>query len=520
MAMFKIASSTITHLTHDSRTAQHGSCFFVLNPDHPNTHPHGSAAQSKKPCIDNQYHISQAIANGAVLLIAERDLAESIPTLVVPNVRKAMSLAAKRFNNDICDKMDIIAVIGTNGKTTTTHMMKHIIGSTAATIGTLGPGVLTTPDPIELHEFFAKMYADGIRTVCMEVSAHAIHYYKTFGIHFKAAIFTNITQDHLDFFPSFEAYAKTKMDFFTDPIQKAIIINTDDKYGKEIIQNYGKITQNHSNKVLENYSLNDITNLKLNITESTFTYQKQKFRINLPARFNVYNALACIKTARILGIPWKQIQKALSTLPQIRGRFNVIPVVKNATIIIDFAHTPDGLEKLLTAVRDLAPNHAITTVFGCGGNRDKTKREIMGKIAANLSDKIIITSDNPRYESPRAIMLQIEQGVKTAQHKNYTMVENRREAIRTAIENLLKNSVAYDYGKNSAVHVVEKDNPKLNLDSAAFVNFVGEVVVIAGRGGETHQEINGKLIEFCDEKVVKEYMYNYIKNHDTTQNRM
>ena len=429
-------------------------------------------------------HVIQAVARGAVLIVAEEKLEDiTIPQLTVPNVREFMSLAAKRFHDNVCDKMDIIAVVGTNGKTTCAHMLKHILGKNTGVIGTLGASIsyssfvirhssLTTPDPIELHEIFAQMYARGVRTVVMEVTAHAIHYHKVAGITFRAGIFTNITQDHLDFFENMEKYAETKVGFMTSEAIQTAIVNFDDPYGQQIAVNR---RENGEKAVL--YSISALPK----ILQTT------------APRFNVYNELACIYTALELRLKPRVIRKALKTMPQVPGRFNVYKTKNKVTAIIDYAHTPDALEKLLTAARELVKDEGrLVAVFGCGGNRDKSKREIMGSVAAKLSDYIVVTSDNPRDEPPMVIMLQIKAGIEThpvaatPRHpsilkgscsvgfyaENYCLIENREEAVRYAL-----------------------DNAK-----------AGDVVVIAGKGAETTQEIAGRFIPYNDSNIVKQYI--------------
>jgi len=442
---FKIAGAEVTHLTHDSRTVRAGSCFFALS---------GGTA-------NGTMYVRNAIAKGAAVIVTGEKLDEPVPQLVVPNVREFMALASKRFHGDVCDKMEIIAVVGTNGKTTCAHILKHILGNKAETIGTLGPGNLTTPDPIELHAIFADMYLRGVRHVVIEVSAHAIHYCKVAGINFRTAIFTNISQDHLDFFGTMEKYAQTKVGFFGSAVQTAVV-NADDPYGREIIAA-------HPNAL--KYSLVDAKGLKLAPVGSAFQYNGHRFNLNMAGQFNVYNALACILVAWDLGVRFTKIKRALKTLPPVPGRFNTFKTKSGATAIIDFAHTPDGLEKILASVREITAKDAkVICVFGCGGNRDKTKREIMGSIAARHSDFVVITSDNPRDEAPRAIMLQIEAGVKASTDK-YCLKEKRDEAVKYALE--------------MAQH--------------------GDMVVIAGKGAETTQEIAGKFIPYTDEHIVRQY---------------
>ena len=461
----------IASLHHDSRTVCAGGLFFAL---------HGTKTNGNK-------FIQQAIKNGAACIITERALVKCIvPQVVVPNVRKTMSLIAKTFYGNAVDDLKIIAVVGTNGKTTITHMLKHIIesgGEQCGVIGTLGiwygnkkvTGSMTTPDPIELHKVFAEMRDAGVKTVIMEASAHAISLHKLEGIVFEAAVFTNITRDHLDFFKTFEVYCQTKIDFFLNSeTVKTAVINTDDEFGQTIInKRIGKSI---------GYSLKNI-NVELFTRKSVFRVEEHTITLNMPARFNVSNALGCIAVSRNIGISYSQIKKALINLPQISGRFNTYSVKDGRTVvIIDYAHTPDGLDKLIQSVREIAPNGRIITVFGCGGNRDKAKRIIMGEISGRLSNYTIITSDNPRYEKPITIMYQIEKGIKraTPRHERelkYTLIVDRTEAINFALY---------------------KAKPE-------------DIVIIAGKGGETHMEIKGQKIEYNDENVIKKY--------DTTQTR-
>jgi len=417
----------IKELHFDSRKVTPGSLFF---------------------CLHGEKYAKDAAKNGAVCLVAEKRLkidgAEQIEQIIVPNVREAMSLMSKEFYGKRVDKMRVVGVVGTNGKTTCAHIMKHILETAGERVGIFGTlhGKLTTPDPIDLHRSFAEMYDDGIRTVVMEATAHAIHFKKLAGIKFEAVIFTNITQDHLDFFGTFENYANTKINFFLqgDHIKTAIV-NVDNEFGRRIVkERKGEFVP---------YSL-----------------EAGAIETNLLARFNAENVAACGTCARALGIGEEHIKAALTSIPQIPGRFNVFKV-GGVTVIIDYAHTPDGLENVILAVREFTTGK-IFTVFGCGGNRDKEKRPIMGGISARLSDFTVITTDNPRFERPLKIMKQIQKGFKAVKCKNFAMIKDRTEAICFAV------------GKASD----------------------GDVVIIAGKGGETHTETRGKMIEYTDEFVV------------------
>lgn len=448
LGYYEIKETEITALHHDSREAAHGSMFFCLE---------GTRVSGAKFAVE-------AVKNGALCLVAEKWL-EDIPVvqIIVPNVREAMSLIAKAFYGNKVDEMRIVGVVGTNGKTTCTHILRHILEVASEKVGVIGTlGIwfgkrrvgfgLTTPDPIHLHRIFAQMHDDGIHIVVMEASAHAIHFKKLAGIAFEIVIFTNLTQDHLDFFGTFENYSNTKIGFFLTNSIRTAVINTDNEFGRRILnERKGKSVE---------YALRDV---KLFPNKSIID---NEFEVNLPARFNAENTLGCVTAAKMLGVIPEKIKEAVRTIPRITGRFNVFNVA-GTTVVIDYAHTPDGLEKIISAVREFAPKKIIT-VFGCGGNRDKAKRQIMGKIAARLSDFTVVTSDNPRFERPSSIMKQIRKGFKIGKNKNFVMIVDRETAIKFAL------------GKAQ----------------------VDDIIIIAGKGGETHTEIKGKLIEYTDESVI------------------
>jgi UDP-N-acetylmuramoyl-L-alanyl-D-glutamate--2,6-diaminopimelate ligase len=398
--------------------------------------------------------VKEAVDNGAICLVVEKYLEFDVEQIIVPDVREAMGQFAKEFYGAKVDEMRVVGVVGTNGKTTCAHIMKHIFETAGEEVGILGTlhGKLTTPDPIDLHKAFAKMYDDGIRTVVMEATAHAIHFKKLTGITFEAVIFTNITQDHLDFFGTFENYANTKINFFLqgDHIKTAIV-NIDNEFGQRIIK-------------------------ERKAKSIPYSLEYNKFETNLLARFNAENVAGCGTCARALGISEDHIKAALISVPQIPGRFNVYKVGE-VTAIVDFAHSPDGLEKIILAVREFAKGKIIT-VFGCGGNRDKEKRPIMGEISARLSDFTVITSDNPRFERPIAIMKQIRKGFRAVKCKNFIMIKDRADAICLALE------LAED----------------------------GDVVIVAGKGGETHTEIKGKMIEYTDSFVITTHINFGLRN--------
>lgn len=474
----------VTGLYHDSRKVQPGGLYFALR--------------------DNRY-VAEAIQNGATVIVTN-DITVVVPDFVtkiyVPNVRRTMSLVAKEFYGNIVDKMRITGVVGTNGKTTTSYILRHILeratGKNVGLIGTNGifnagknwQGItnLTTPDPIDLHRAMACMYQNGVRDVVMEVSAHAIFYDKIAGINFTGVIFTNITQDHLDFFQTFEAYKNTKINFFKGFQNGVIVLNSDDKYASEVLDALkGKSTVTTVGYSLEKkdsigtdvWALGDEVNLTVTGTDFSLTDFGQ-CRLSLPGLYNVYNAVAGALLCRQYGISIETIKEALATMTDVPGRFNLYQV-KGVNAIIDYAHTPDGLSKLLQNARAImAGKGRLLVVFGCGGDRDRTKRGIMGEIAYRLADYVVITSDNPRTENPDAIIDEIERGIITKNttnlcqyldgesEKRYTRITDRTQAINFAMAKAQ----------------------------------VGDLVVIAGKGHEDYMEINHEKIPYMDSKVL------------------
>lgn len=444
---------------------------------------------------DGHKFIQDAIANGAKVVVVEDDtvlpdsffMHTGVVKIVVGNSRKALALISANYCKHPADKLKIIGVTGTNGKTTTTHIIKSLFeaeqNNNIGLIGTIEnkigdeviPSQLTTPESLELHKMFLKMAEAKCNTVAMEVSSHALHQNRVYGINFAAGVFTNLTQDHLDYHGSMEEYFKAKKILFANLDENAFAItNMDDEYGLQIVES--------CRAKLITYGMNagaDVSaeNIELLPTSTKFTvnYRGDKFDIETPfvGKFNVYNILAAITTALVFGIKISSIQQSLATLQPVRGRFENIVSPKGWRAIVDYAHTPDALMKCLLAIRDLlskqkVPNGKIITVFGAGGDRDKTKRPIMGKIASELSDVVIITSDNPRSEDPYKIIADIAEGI----NNNFGFLQevDRRLAIAKAVE------LATD----------------------------GDVVFIAGKGHEDYQIIGNKKNHFSDREVVEE----------------
>ena len=435
--------------------------------------------------FDGHEYVKQALNYGAVAIVCEREIETPLTQIIVENSRLAMSKIASNFYGNVDKKMKLVAVIGTNGKTTTSHLIYNVLKNSSikcGLIGTLGTYYkdkfiepsLTTPDPIELHKTFFEMYNAGVKTVVMEVSAHAIFLDKVKNIEFFCAVFTNFSQDHLDFFSDMENYKRAKLKFFKENKCKYVIVNSDDKVGREILD----IREDAYSYGMDNPA--DVFAINVNCKQKKSTFFINLFdyvsqvELNMLGFFNVYNALACSSVCYLLGEKPEKIIKALANIKGVDGRLERI-YSKDFDVIIDYAHTPDGLNKTLLAVRPLVNNRLIC-VFGCGGNRDQTKRSLMGKISGSLADFTIITSDNPRYEEPMEIITQIEKGI-IEKTKRYLLVEDREDAIKYALDIAVK----------------------------------GDIILIAGKGSEKYQEVLGIKKLYNDKDTVIEYLRS-IKN--------
>lgn len=412
----------------------------------------------------------QALDKGATTCLCEEK--NNDKDIVTGDIRKAYSLLSKNFYNSASDKLKIIAVTGTNGKTTTTHIIANILsllGKKVGIIGTLGAGLFgekkdtgfTTPDPEILHKIFEKLYRQGVEYVVMEASAHAIELKKLYGIKFECVLFLNLTQDHLDFFGDMQNYYSAKKKLFDKFYTQKAVICVDNLYGKMLkneIDIPHKIFSTGGEK--SDFLATDVN---CNQKGISFNLDGKKYFCPLFGKFNVENTLGAICVLKEIGISDLQIISALKNIQEVEGRFNKIDF-RGASIIVDFAHTPDGLEKILSAVKNMDYNR-IVCVFGCGGNRDKKKRPIMGSVVEKYSDVTIVTSDNPRFEEPTKIIQDIEMGMK----KNHYAIENRSEAIAFAISVLKEN----------------------------------DCLIIAGKGGEKEQIIGDKHLPYNDFEAIK-----------------
>lgn len=458
----------IKDITIDSRKVKNGTLFFCIRGFNTDGHDYAVSAVDK----------------GAAAIVCEREINQinsNIPVIIVESSRCALADITERFYDFPSRKFNLIGVTGTNGKTSTTYFMESILKEHNRKTGVIGTveirigneklemnlATSTTPDTVELNMLFDKMAYENVTDVVMEVSSHSLELEKVRGCDFDIGIFTNLTQDHLDLHKTMENYCNAKAKLFK--MCKIGIINIDDKYSNKIIE--------ESNCNIMTYSIDKASDLQaLNIqyymdrVKFDVKYKEKMipFELMVPGRFSVYNALAVIAASISMNIPTNIIQKGISNIKGVPGRIQNIPNDKGFNVIVDYAHTPDGVENIIKAVREFT-NGRIITVFGCGGDRDKKKRPIMGEISAKLSDYTILTSDNPRSEEPIDILRDIEIGVQPITD-NYEMIADRREAIYKAVNMAMKN----------------------------------DSVIIAGKGHEDYEIFKDKTIHFDDLEVAKE----------------
>lgn len=452
----------ISGIAYDSRNVKPGYLFVAI----------------KGFETDGHKYIESAVKNGAAAVLGEDECSCPCTYIRTQNSRKALALCGANFYNHPEKQLKIIGITGTNGKTTTTYLIRQILmlkGIRCDLIGTnqiiIGDEEIessrTTPESLDLFEIFGKMAASGGEYVVMEVSSHSLELDRVYGVTFETAVLTNITQDHLDFHKTMENYAAAKAKLFK--MSKSAAVNKDDKYADIILSAANCETTTYSID-----SPSDIRATNLNMSERGVIFgvnikgQTREMRLGIPGKFSVYNALAAICACKNIGIDITDIEKGLVLAKSVKGRIEVVHTNTPYTIIIDYAHTPDGLVNIINAVRAFAKKRVIT-VFGCGGNRDASKRPKMGQIAEELSDIAIVTSDNPRCEEPSAIINDILAGMKK---DNHIVVENRKEAISYAMD-------------------IAQEN---------------DIIILAGKGHETYQEIEHIKYDFDERKVVKEIL--------------
>ena len=452
----------VTSLACDTSQVKGGCLFFCLK-----GHRH-----------DGHDFFRKAIGDGAVAIVCEKPLETQALQIVVEDVRSVMGIAAKNFYDSSVDRLKVISIVGTNGKTSTSYVLEAILskaGYKTAVIGTNGvffnahkhTSALTTPDPIELHYWFRQMYLNKVDIVIMEVSAHAIALHKMQGILSEVAIFTNFSQDHLDFFGTMENYANTKKSFFTQKYVKNVVANVDDSLGQEIATLVPCATYSVDGKA-------DVVATDVQIDKDKSTYRVELFgqsaviTTHLAGIFNVYNTLAATTCASVLGVDIDTISNAIEEVQCVSGRNETLVRSDGARIVVDFAHTPDGIDNILSFLRRTTQGKLIV-VFGCGGNRDKFKRPLMAEKVSQYADFAILTNDNPRYEDPKLIAQDVSERLTC----KYKIVLNRSQATEYAL------SIA-----------------------------TGEdTVAILGKGAEEYQEIRGRKFPYSDVEVVRNLLW-------------
>ena len=455
----------ISGVSFDSRTLRAGDLFIAV----------------KGYEYDGHQYISDAVGKNAVCVVCEKRPEAKTPYIIVKDSRKALASISAAWFGYPADKLKIVGVTGTNGKTTVTNIIKRVIeicsGEPVGLIGTngnmIGDRVLhterTTPVSYEIHELLSMMVREGCRYAVMEVSSHALCQHRVYGIGFEVGVFTNLSPEHLDYHASIEEYAKTKSLLFRNCSKAAI--NIDDEYAPVMLRSAGSrvltyaITNGDADLVAKNVKLHsdrvDFSALAIGSLNRVI--------LGIPGVFSVYNALAAMSATMLLGFDSEQIIAALQTCKGVKGRAEVVPTGRDFTVLIDYAHTPDALKNIITASRDCSRGRVVT-LFGCGGDRDKKKRPMMGAIAVKYSDYVIITSDNPRTENPGDIIKEIITGIDNTAAP-YTVIENRREAIYWALEN------------------AQPD----------------DVLILAGKGHETYQIFGKEKRHFDEREVIAEF---------------
>ncbi|OHT43307.1 MULTISPECIES: UDP-N-acetylmuramoyl-L-alanyl-D-glutamate--2,6-diaminopimelate ligase [Flavobacterium] len=434
---------------------------------------------------DGHDYIEKAIKLGAIAIICDtlpENIEKGITYIKVKDTNAALAFMAANYFGNPSEKLKLVGVTGTNGKTTIASLLFQLFQKAGFKVGLLStvkimvdetefPATHTTPDSITINHYLNEMIEAGVTHCFMEVSSHGIHQKRTEALHFVGGIFTNLSHDHLDYHPTFAEYRDVKKSFFDSLPKTAFVLsNIDDKNGSVMLQN--TVARKFT------YALKTYADFKAQILESQLSGLLLKVNDNevwvkLIGTFNAYNVLAIYGTAVELGMDSLEALRLLSDLESVSGRFQYIVSEGNITAIVDYAHTPDALDNVLKTINDIrTKNEQLLTVVGCGGNRDKTKRPIMAKIATDLSDKAILTSDNPRNEDPEVILDEMEKGVEAHNYKKILRISDRKQAIKTACQLAQPN----------------------------------DIILIAGKGHETYQEINGVRHHFDDMETVKEIL--------------
>jgi len=453
----------------DSRKIESGDVFVAI----------------KGTLSDGHDYIEKALSLGAKAVICEHfpeTVAEGITYVQVQDTSLALAFMSANFYGNPSENLKLVGVTGTNGKTTIASLLYQLFKKAGFKVGLLSTVKIlvdtkeykathTTPDSLTINHYLNEMVNEGCDYCFMEVSSHGIHQKRTEGLHFVGGVFTNLSHDHLDYHPTFAEYRDVKKSFFDNlPKTAFALVNSDDKNGTVMLQNTKAKKLTYALKSYANYRAqileNQLSGLLLKINE-------QEVWVRLIGSFNAYNLLAIYGVAVELGLENQEVLRLLSELESVSGRFQFIVSETNITAIVDYAHTPDALDNVLKTIADIrTKNEQLITVVGCGGDRDTTKRPIMANIASTMSDKAIFTSDNPRSEKPEAIIEAMEKGVEPQNFKKTLSIVDRKQAIKTACQLAQPN----------------------------------DIILIAGKGHETYQEIQGVRHDFDDMKIVKELL--------------
>lgn len=453
----------VVDVTSDSRQVKEGFLFICI----------------KGATFDGHSVAKEMLEKGAVGVVTERDLGIE-GQIIVENTRNAYSPICANYFGNPADSLKLIGLTGTNGKTTTTFLVKQILENVGKKVGLIGtvqnmvgdevyPAHYTTPDPHELQSLFRKMVDAGCEYCVMEVSSQALAQGRVEGLHFMIGAFTNLTQDHLDYHKTWENYFNSKRILFENC--DIAVTNVDDKNGLEIVKDLPcKVVTYAVDNINSDYTARNVVFSSNGVRYELVCDTIGRVNCPIPGRFSVYNSLCAATIALALGVKFEEVLSAIARSNGVKGRIEVVPTGTDYTVIIDYAHSPDGLENIITSLKEIAKGRVVT-VFGCGGDRDRTKRPKMGKIAADLSDFCVVTSDNPRSENPTKIIEDILEGMKNTKTP-YQVVENRKEAIAWAMNNAKPN----------------------------------DIILLAGKGHETYQILPTGTIHFDEREAVAEVL--------------
>lgn len=468
-AVFGSTSIEVNALQFDSRKINEGDVFIAI----------------KGVNVDGHQFIDGSIKKGATAIVCEalpETLQEGVTYIEVESANQALAYMAANYYGNPSENLRLVGVTGTNGKTTVVTLLYQLFKKAGFKVGLLSTvrimvdnkeyeATHTTPDSLSINKYLKLMNNEGVEFCFMEVSSHGIHQHRSDGLHFEGGVFTNITHDHLDYHKTFAEYRDVKKSFFDHlPKNAFALVNLDDKNGLVMMQNTQAKKYTYALKTYADYKAqileNEFSGLLLKLNDS-------ELWTKLIGSFNAYNVLAIYGAADLLGLEKVEILRLISELDNVSGRFQYLISEEKVTAIVDYAHTPDALKNVLDTINSIrTKNEELITVVGCGGDRDKTKRPKMGYIASELSTKVIFTSDNPRSETPEEIIKDIEEGVAPQNYKKTMSIVDRKQAIKTACQ---------------------LANPN-------------DIILIAGKGHETYQEIKGERFDFDDYKIVDEFL--------------